>query len=222
MSLSSLRRLRSALDWAFSEVGVASPSTSAEVQAVWTGVLRKARGESTPQHVTLMAQRVPDLALLLQALELAASAGGEAGQPYAAPRDTLLLIVGAATMMTASELVALTFGDISAADEGVRVRLPEERWVHVDSLPPIPSPLVSYASVRKATLAAGLGTGPDDPVFRATDRWDAPRARAIGKSDVTRIVKRWATASGNDEVDGLGAKWLRLCTRSDSGGRRSS
>ena len=207
-SLSSLRRVRAAVDWAFSEAGAPSPTASPEVESVWTGILRAARGEAPPDDVILTAVRAPDLLRLVEATATPAQDASAARPPYVAPRDTLLLLLGAATMLRASELAELTFGDVAPEGGGVSVRLPEGRRVHVTAEPPLPSPAVALGALLVAVRGAGLSCEPDDPVFRAADRWDVPRDRPIGKSDVARIARRAAARAGLDGAAAFGATRL--------------
>jgi len=217
---STISRRLAAISVAHKVAGLESPTRSAAVLAVVTGV-RRTLGTAPEQHepagigeVRRMVARLDlattvglrDRAVLLVGFALAARRSELVALTVAdlattvGLRDRAVLLVGFALAARRSELVALTVADLADKEAGLvvsirRSKTDQEGRGTERALPYGTDPeTCPVLAVRAWLTVAGITDG---PVFRRIDRWGHIGAGMTGEA-VADIVKRSAAAAGLD------------------------
>lgn len=166
--------------------GHPSPRSSAEVQAVRSGI-RRTHGTAQRQAAPLLPD---DLRRIVAALP----------SSLAGTRDRALLLLGFATGSRRSELAALQVEDLAFVARGLEVTIRRSKTDQEGKgmVKPVPFGHPTTCPVRacKAWIeAAGIKSG---PLFRSIDRHGNVGATALTGHSIGRIVKRAAAAAGLD------------------------
>lgn len=166
--------------------GHPSPRSSAEVQAVRSGI-RRTHGTAQRQAAPLLPD---DLRRIVAALP----------SSLAGTRDRALLLLGFATGSRRSELAALQVEDLAFVARGLEVTIRRSKTDQEGKgmVKPVPFGHPATCPVRacKAWIeAAGIKSG---PLFRSIDRHGNVGATALTGHSIGRIVKRAAEAAGLD------------------------
>ena len=184
---STISRRLAAISVAHKVAGLESPTRSAAVLAVVTGV-RRTLGTAPEQHEPA---GIGEVRRMVARLDLATTVG---------LRDRAVLLVGFALAARRSELVALTVADLADKEAGLvvsirRSKTDQEGRGTERALPYGTDPeTCPVLAVRAWLTVAGITDG---PVFRRIDRWGHIGAGMTGEA-VADIVKRSAAAAGLD------------------------
>jgi len=184
---STISRRLAAVSVAHKVAGLESPTRSAAVLAVVTGV-RRTLGTAPEQHAPA---GIGEVRRMVARLDLATTVG---------LRDRAILLVGFALAARRSELVALTVADLADKEAGLvvsirRSKTDQEGRGTERALPYGTDPETCPVLAVQAWLTvAGITDG---PVFRRIDRWGHIGAGMTGEA-VADIVKRSAAAAGLD------------------------
>lgn len=184
---STLARRIASIAQAHSAAGHDSPTTSAEVRLVWSGI-RRSLGVSTRQA---QAATIDVVRRMVDALD---------DRPIGV-RDRALLLLGFAGALRRSELVALDAADLTPVVEGLAVRL---RASKTDQEAAGATVAVPYGSrpdtcpVRAVAAwldVAGVVSG---PVFRPVTRHGHVGGGRLSGRAASEVVKRCAQRAGLD------------------------
>ena len=184
---STISRRLAAISVAHKVAGLESPTRSAAVRAVVTGV-RRTLGTAPEQHAPA---GIGEVRRMVARLDLATTVG---------LRDRAILLVGFALAARRSELVALNVADLADKEAGLvvsirRSKTDQEGRGTERALPYGTDPeTCPVLAVRAWLTVAGITDG---PVFRRIDRWGHIGAGMTGEA-VADIVKRSAAAAGLD------------------------
>jgi site-specific recombinase XerD len=195
---STLTRRLASIAEAHRSAGFETPTTSAEVKAVWSGIRRT--------HGTAQAGKSPavtaDIKAMISALDVDQLAG---------VRDRAILLLGFAGAFRRSELVALDVDDLVFSNQGITVTIRKSKTDQqgAGELRGIPrgqfAATCPVRAVRDWLNRAGITSG---PVFRPIDRHGTMAERRLSDQAVALIVKRAATSAGLD-ASGLSGHSLR-------------
>lgn len=183
----TLARRLSAIGQIHQAAGHPDPSADATVRAVFKGVRRR-HGVAPERKAPLV---VEDLRRVVAAIDRTTLCGA---------RDAALLLLGFATAMRRSELVALTAEDLRFCAAGMVVTLrrsktDQEGAGRAVSVPRGKDPATCVLTAIKGWMtAAGIATG---PLFRGIDQHGHVSARLTSQS-VALIVQRRVAAAGLD------------------------
>jgi len=184
---STIARRTAAISVMHQRHGVASPTSDAAVREIGRGI-RRTLGVATKQASPL---QVADLHRIID--RLPTSAIGR--------RDRALLLVGFASAMRASELVAVSVADLEDRDEGIAVlkrrsKTDQEGAGHRIALPFGRDP--EMCPVRALREWLDVGAIVEGPVFRSVTRHGAVAGVAISERAVSLVVKRAVASIGLD------------------------
>jgi site-specific recombinase XerD len=186
-SVATLGQRLAALRWVHERAGETDPTRSPLVRTTMAGV-RRALGVAPQRKAPATAERVA-------AMVAHADRTNAKGL-----RDRALLLLGFATAMRRSELVALEVGDLAETSRGLVVRLrrsksDQEGRGHERAVPFGRSPETCPVAALRAWLeAAGIAEG---PLFRSVDRHGNVGPRVSDRA-VADIVKHYAKRAGLD------------------------
>ncbi len=176
----------SAIRAAHRDAGLADPSDTPEVRAVWEGI-RRTHGTAQRRATPLVASSIRAIAASLPSGELRAA------------RDRAVILLGFAGAFRRSELVALDLGDLAFdAVRGVAVTVRRSKTDQTGAGAVVAIPFASHTDVcavralRAWVEAAPITAG---PLFRSVDRHGNVGQRLDGR-DVARIVKAAASRAG--------------------------
>lgn len=195
--LATIHRAKAATDVAHKLSGYNPPCRDVRVRAVLSGIARRMGG--TPEQKEPLV--TDDLRRLLQ----------HVGPGLTGLRDRAILLLGFASAMRRSELVALTVADVEFTAEGLLVKVRRSKTDQqgrgtVVGVPHGASPETCPVRALKAWLeAAGIEAG---PVFRGVSRHGHVAKKALTPSVIARVVKAYVEAAGLDP-DLFGAHSLR-------------
>jgi hypothetical protein len=210
-SLSSLRRIRAAIDHAHIGTGFPPPSDDPGVRSAWARIMRERSGEPHRDVVRVLDEVfAPDLQHMVLAQP----------QTPLGWRDRLLLSVAAGAYLKTAETLALTLADVVEVEQGISVALPEggEATLQAYSYAlDLREPLYRW----RAFLRAHLG-GADEfdsarldasPLFLSVDRHGRVSDRAISDVGLTKTVRRAAELAGLEGPSRFSAGMLRDLAR---------
>lgn len=185
LASSTLSRRLVAIARAHAAQGLASPTDSELVRATLQGV-RRARGSAVHQVAAL--QKV-------QIVQMVRGLTGLSGL-----RDKALLLIGFASALRRSELVALNVEDIRFTPEGVVIRLRRSKTDQEGKGRDIAIPHVNGQHCPNRILRAWLKTVciTTGAVFRRINRYGQVLPGRLTAQSVALIVKRRAEAVGLD------------------------
>jgi site-specific recombinase XerD len=187
LKAATLRRRLTSIGVAHGAAGHRDPADDARVKAVWAGVRRT---HGTAQHpkeaavtsdIKAMVASLPDSAL--------------------GRRDACLLLIGFATGMRRSELVALDVDDVADTPDGLLVTITRSKTDQAGEgrqvgVPYGSNPITCPVRAWRAWLAtAAIDSG---PLFRPIDRFGRIADARLSAQAVALIVKRAAAAAGLD------------------------
>lgn len=185
---STITRRSAAISVMHQRHGHASPTTDVAVREIMRGI-RRTLGVAAKEAAPL---QVADLRRIVDRLDATTVIGS---------RDRALLLVGFASAMRASELVAIEVADLEDRAEGVvvnkrRSKTDQEGVGARIALPfgrdPRTCPVRALRSWREA---AGIDDG---PLFRAVSRHGAVGGEALSGRAVSLVVKRSVASIGLD------------------------
>lgn len=184
---STISRRLAAISVAHKLAGHETPTKSATVLAVLTGV-RRTLGTAPEQHAPA---GIGEVRRMVARLDLATATG---------LRDRALLLVGFALAARRSELVALEVADFTEKDAGLvvtirRSKTDQEGRGTERALPFGTDPETCPVRALRAWLEVARITA--GPVFRSVDRWGHIGA-SMTPGAVADVVKRCATLAGLD------------------------
>lgn len=184
---STIQRKISAISQAHQAAGVNTPTHSAAVRGVWSGV-RRAKGTSNQGKAALLTD---DLRSMLR----------QTADSMAGTRDRALMLVGFAGAFRRSELVSLDAGDVEFTGNGMVVTLrrsktDQEGRGQKKGIPHGCQQETCPVRALKAWLdTAGIDDG---PIFRPVNRHGQVREQRMTAQSVALIVQKLATAAGLD------------------------
>jgi integrase len=182
---STIARRTAAISVVHKRAGHPSPTADPQVQEVTRGIRRRlgaAQREATPAGTGEVRRMVAHLPKTLLGT-----------------RDAAVLLVGLASALRASELVALAVGDIEHREEGLvlisrRSKTDQEGVGRRVALPFGRDPHTCPVTTLNAWLeAAEISEG---PIFRAVDRHGNVSDRGLTTKAVSLVVQRSAAAAG--------------------------
>ncbi len=190
-SPSTVEQALAAISVAHQAAGHPSPTSSATVRAVASGI-RRAHGAASRGKAALETSALRDA--------LAAIPAGT----MRGLRDRAMLLLGFAGGLRRSELVGLDLDDVEPVAEGLRVHLRRSKtdqegrgrllgipWgLHEETCP--------VRAVRAWVEAAGAPGTAGEPLFRTVDRAGRVLPRRCSDRAVARAVQRAVRASGGD------------------------
>lgn len=195
--LATIHRAKAAIDVAHKLSGHAPPCRDVRVQAVLSGIARRI-GRAPEQKEPLVTE---DLRRVLL----------HVGSGLKGLRDRAILLLGFASAMRRSELVALTVRDVEFTVEGLLIHVRRSKTDQqgrgtVLGVPCGASPETCPVRALQAWLeAAGIEAG---PIFRGVSRHGRLAEKGLSPAVVARVVKEYVEAAGLDP-DLFGAHSLR-------------
>jgi site-specific recombinase XerD len=186
---STLRRRLSTISVAHRAAGFASPTEDLRVKATWGGIRRT--------HGT--AERAKDAALTEDVRAMVATLEDN----LSGRRDACLLLVGFASALRRSELVALDVGDVAETADGLVLTVRRSKTDQEGEGRQIgllfgsnrsTCPVRAYRAWLEASWVA------DGPVFRPINRHGHLGAGRLSAQAVALVVKRSARAAGLDST----------------------
>ena len=187
LKAATLRRRLSSIAVAHKTAGFASPTDDERVRATWSGI-RRAHG--TAQHGKEPVLTA-DLRLMVAALP----------DSLLGCRDACLLLLGFASALRRSELVALNVEDLSETDEGLIVTVRRSKTDQEGEGRDIGVPFGSNPAtcpVRATRVWLEASSIEDGAVFRSVDRHGRLGTTALSDKGVALVVKRTAEGAGLD------------------------
>lgn len=184
---STISRRTAAIAVVHKRHGFASPAADPGVQAITSGIRRTltvAQRGAAPARIGEVRRMVA---------HLPATASGV--------RDRAVLLVGFASAMRASELVALDLDDIESRDEGLVLRKRRSKTDQVAAGASVAIPFGTDPETCPVTALrcwCDLAAIDRGPVFRAVDRHDNVGGDRLSPRAVALIVKRAAAGAGID------------------------
>ena len=183
----SIDRARAAIRKAHLLAGMPDPTHTAEVETTLSGI-RRTHGTSQTQKAPLLTD---DLSRIISRLT----------DTLRDRRDRALLLVGFASALRRSALVALTVEEVTFTADGMTLFIPRDktdqraagrdlgicRGQRLDTCP--------VNALRQWLQSANITTG---PLFRAISKSGIIRTDALTQQSVAEIVKRHAAAVGLD------------------------
>lgn len=184
---STIARRVAAISQAHQMAGHPTPTTSAAVKAVWSGIRRT--------HGTKQNGKAPALVENIRAMVAAL------GNDLAGVRDRALLLVGFAGALRRSELVALDVADLAFTPQGLVLSIRRSKTDQEGSGREVGVPRGQHAAtcpVRSMQSWLSIAGIHDGPVFRPIDRHGHMADRRLSDRAVALIVKRTAEDAGLD------------------------
>lgn len=184
---STLAHRMVAIGQAHRQAGQPDPTTDPIVRAVMSGV-RRTHGTAPVQKAALL---VPDLKLVIQAIP----------DTLTGYRDRALLLLGFATALRRSELVALDVEDLEFIVQGLlitikRSKTDQEGVGRKIAVPYVQTPgMCAVKAVQQWMQVADVKTG---PLFRGVNRHDGVRTTRLTDKVVALVLKARAEAVGLD------------------------
>lgn len=185
-AIATLRRYRATISKAHHRAGLPSPAYDPRIREVLRGIARGARPPRTMAPTTADA--------------LEAMLGAIGGDSIRNLRDRAILLLGTASALRESEIVALDLDDLQWCEEGILVRLRRSktdqagvgRQVAVAAASPDRCPVQALrAWIDRAKVTQGA-------LFRSLQRNGRPKAARLPAEEVAETVKRAARAAGLD------------------------
>ena len=185
LACSTLSRRLVAIARAHAAQGLASPTDSVLVRATLQGV-RRSRGSAVRQVAALQKTQV---------LQMVRGLTGLRGL-----RDKAMLLIGFASALRRSELVALNVEDVRFTNEGTIIRLRRSKTDQEGHGRDIAIPRVGGRNCPSRNLlawlqASGISTG---ALFRRINRYDQLLPQRLTAQSVALIVKQRAALAGLD------------------------
>jgi integrase len=183
----TVRRRLSSISVAHQAAGLATPTADILVRSTWSGI-RRTNGVAQTGKTALLTD---DIRAMVTALP----------DSLLGRRDACLLLLGFASAVRRSELVALDVADVTETSDGLvvtitRSKTDQEGEGRQIGIPygsnPITCPVRTWRSWRDAS---GIDTG---PLFRPIDRHGHLGTERLSDRAVAIIVKRTAQAAGLD------------------------
>ena len=190
LSVSTLRRRLAAISVMRQATGYTkanSPTSAAEVKAVWSGI-RRAHGVA-PQKVRAARTKV-----------INAIVAGLGSEPIDV-RDRALLLIGFAGALRRSELAALDTADITEDDQGLRLMLARSKTDQEGETKTLGLPYGSNPAtcpVRAWRAWRQLACADTGPAFRPVTRHGRIGATRLSGRGVADMIGRRARAAGLD------------------------
>lgn len=192
--VSSLWRVRRAIDVFHVAAGFAAPSGDGHVREAWWAIL-DARGARSRRGGDIVLDDVLDPRVRAMVVMLPETMVGW--------RNRALLLVGAGAALGPAEVAALTADDVVYNEAEATVWLPEGDYARLTARDPALSPGRALAHWRAAAGAE------DGPLFRGVDRGGNVGTRALTDAAVLYVVRRAARAAGLADADRLTGAVLR-------------
>jgi integrase len=183
----TLRRRLSAISIAHQAAGHPTPTTDLFVRSAWSGI-RRTHGVAENSKQALLTDDIRKMIASLPDSIIGA-------------RDRCVLLLGFASALRRSELVALDVDDVVETTDGLivtvrRSKTDQERAGRHVGVPYGSNPLTCPVRALRAWLdASGIEVG---PLFRSIDRHGHIADRRMSDRAVALIVKRAAEAVGLD------------------------
>lgn len=184
---STIARRVAAISQAHQTSGHPTPTTSAAVKAVWSGIRRV--------HGSKQNGKAPALVENIRAM--VATLGNDLGDV----RDRALLLVGFAGALRRSELVALDVADLAFTPQGLILTIARSKTDQEGEGRQIGIPRGQHAAtcpvraMQSWLSISGISVG---PIFRPIDRHGHMADRRLSDRAVALIVKRTAEDAGLD------------------------
>lgn len=183
----TISRRIAAISQAHQTAGHPTPTTSAAVKAVWSGIRRTLGTKQSGKAPAV----TDDIRAMVATL----------GTDLADVRDRALLLVGFAAALRRSELVALDVADLAFTPQGLVLTIARSKTDQEGSGRQIGIPRGQNAatcpvrSMQAWLSIAGIQSG---PVFRAIDRHGNMSDRQLSDRAVALVIKRTAEDAGLD------------------------
>lgn len=198
-SCATLVRRMAALDWWHRSRGVVSPVKSTVVQETLRGIKRIYGG----MQRQVRAITIKELEKLLHATRQSRKDISTQVCKTRALRDAALLLLGFASALRRSELVALDVGDLQWERSGMKLHIRRSKTdqfaqgqvVHVRRAKRVD--LCPLAALREWLSHAQIRSG---PVFRSIDRLGRVAALGLTPQSVALVLKRLAVKALGEEV----------------------
>ncbi len=183
----TIRRRLSSISVAHQAAGVASPTTDILVRSTWSGI-RRTNGIAQTAKAALLTDDVRAMVMTL-------------GDTLIGRRDACLLLLGFASALRRSELVALDIGDVVETNDGLVVTIARSKTDQEGEGRQIGIPYGSHPTtcpVRALRAWLAAAEIEDGPLFRPIDRHGRFGSERLSDRAVAIVVKRTAEAAGID------------------------
>ncbi|QSI78780.1 site-specific integrase [Niveibacterium microcysteis] len=185
-TIATIQRRLNAIRHAHAELGLPSPTDSAEVRAALRGAKRRfgsAQRQAEPVTRTLLSRIIKTMA--------------RTPLDY---RDRALLLLGFAGAFRRSELEALCVADLKRTPEGILIRLKRSKTdqEQIGRSIPVPATGGSLCPVRALESWLKLAKIDAGPVFRRLARSGRVREQRLSAAYISEIVKQRVSSVGED------------------------
>ena len=183
----TIRRRISSISVAHQAAGVPSPTADILVRSTWSGI-RRTNGTAQTRKAALLTDEIRAMVATLP-------------DTLRGRRDACLLLLGFASAMRRSELVALDLAEVTETNDGLvvtvtRSKTDQEGEGRQIGIPYGSNPITCPVRTLRAWLDASKIE--DGPLFRPIDRHGHLGAERLSDRAVAIVVKRAAEATGLD------------------------